>query len=104
MEVGGNRFTYVEVSGRFHGSTSTLPPSVEVEASITSIICSLYVYYGSFHELPYTPPYCFYFYEYCKTSCCLYKTSIGVHRLPFDQRLWNFNGNKSTSMEANLLP
>ena len=37
MEVGGSRFTFMKVSGSSHGSTWKLPLSVEVEASIASI-------------------------------------------------------------------
>ena len=48
----------MEGSGSFHGSTWKFPPSVEVEASITSINCSFHGYFReSFHELPYIYPY-----------------------------------------------
>ena len=44
VEVGGSRFTSMEVSRSFHGNTWKFPLSVEVEASIASINCSFHEY------------------------------------------------------------
>ena len=59
MEVGESRFSSIEVSGSFHWSTWKFPLSMEVEASIASIIAasSTNMFRGSFHEVPYTPTY-----------------------------------------------
>ena len=90
MQVGGSRFTSMEVSGSFHGNTWEIPLSVEVEASIVSINCS-------FHEcmpwkLPWASIYPYIFFHLLprvsQTSRCFYKTCIRVYRLPFVLLPW----------------
>ena len=98
-EVGGCRFTFMEVSGSFHGSTWKFPLSEEVEASVASINCSVHEH--SPWKLPYTPTYFHLLPRLSQTSSCFYKTSIRDHRLPFDLLPWWF---PPTSMEVNLLP
>ena len=74
MEDGGSRFTSIEVSRSFHGSTWKFLLSVEVEASIASISC-MDIFCGSFHEIPHTPTYFCLLPRVSQTSSCFHKTN-----------------------------
>ena len=100
MEVGRSRFTHMEVSGSFHGSTWKFPLSVEVEASIASINGSFHehipwklpllpsiasstnIFNGSFHELSYTPTYFHLLSRVSQTSTCFQKTNPSPNPKP----------------------
>ena len=100
MEVGGTvgllPWKLVKASIEVHGSFRcrwklNLP-------LLPSIAPSTNIFRGSFHELPHTPTY-FYLTQIPQTSSFFHKTSIRVHRLPFDLLPYTF---PSTSMEASM--
>ena len=100
IEVGGSRFTSMEVVGSFHGNAWTFPLLVEVEASIASIDCSFHEYSLVRAKLSWAskypnivPPTS----EVLQTSSWFHKTSIRVHQFPLDLLPWKF---PATSMES----
>ena len=90
MEVGGSRFTSMEVGGSFHGNTWEVPRSVVVEASFASINCSFQKFIP--RKLPWVsiPTYFHLLPRVSQTSSSFHKTSIRVHRYPSDLLLWSF--------------
>ena len=89
----------MEVHGSFHRRWKRKLPLLPWIAASTNI------FHGSFHELLYTSVYFHLLPRVSQTSRCFHKTSINVHRLPFNQvtkfRRF-FHGSQFNSMEASM--
>ena len=75
-EAGGSRFTSMQVSGSFHGSTwfSVVRRSGSFHRSHQMKLPRI-LFRASFHGLSYIPIYCYLFPRVLQTSSCFHKTN-----------------------------